>query len=220
MMTTPIHRNGLAFGGLIVIAGLALWLLLAGPGRLFGLRTDSYGILLLMAGAWGLLYAVSRIPAKALEVVASPAEWKARIGLVFSLVSIVYFLAKAHVFNDAALPHNAEAAAVGRNLVLLLIAWTIVSNVVASRWKDAVEEDERDREIAVAAAGWGRGALIFVIIGIAVMLSFSPARTLVWATPLMIGNMLIFALMWGWFCEYVATLAMYWKDRGAAGHGQ
>jgi hypothetical protein len=215
-MRTPIHRSGLALGALIVIAGLTLWVLLAGPGRLFGLRTDSFGIPLMMVGAWSLLYAVSRIRAETLDVVASPAEWKAGIGLVFSLVAIVYFLAKAHVFNDAALPHNPEATAVGRHLVLLLIAWTILANVVASRWKGAVEEDERDREIAVKSAGWGRGALIFSIIGIAVMLSFSPAEKLIWATPLMVGNMLIFALMWGWFCEYAATLVFYWRDRKAA----
>lgn len=215
-MRTSTHRSGLALGALIVIAGLALWLLLAGPGRLFGLRTDSFGIPLLMLGAWSLLYAVSQIPAATLDVVAPPAEWKARIGLVFSLVAIVYFLAKVYVFNDAALPHHAEATAVGRNLVLLLVAWTILANVVASRWKGAVEEDERDREVAVKSAGWGRGALIFSIIGIAVMLSFSPAHRLAWATPLMIGNMLIVALMWGWFCEYAATLVFYWRDRKAA----
>ena len=29
----------------------------------------------------------------------------------------------------------------------------------------------------------------------------------------MIANLLVFALMWGWLCEYVATALMYWKDR-------
>jgi hypothetical protein len=153
------------------------------------------------------------MPGEALQRSAPPAEWKARIGAGFTAIAIVYFFTKIHVFNDPALPHNNLGAnAVGRNLVLLLIAWIILSEILASRWKGAVEEDERDREIAVQAAGWGHGALMFCIIGIAVMLNFTPDR-LEWATPLMIGNLLIFALMWGWLCEYVATLFFYWRDR-------
>ena len=104
----------------------------------------------------------------------------------------------------------------GSNLVLLLVAWTIVSGVLASRWKGVREQDERDREIAVKAAAWGRGALIFTVFGIAAMLSFSPASRLDWATPLMLGNLLVFALMWGWLCEYAATLVGYWQDRRGA----
>lgn len=201
---------------LMLVAGCALWLLLAGPKQLLGWDAGNLGMVLLIGSAWGLLYSVSRLPREALERSASPAEWKARVGAGFTAVAMVYFFAKMHVFNDAPIPHNPDATAVGRNLVLLLIAWTILSSVVASRWEGLVEEDERDREIMVLAAGWGRGALIFSIVGIAVMLSFTPASRLEWATPLMIGNMLIFALMWSWLCEYVATLAYYWRDRRAS----
>ncbi len=202
--------------GLILLAGVALWLLLAGPDRLFGWDAGHLGMLLLVGSAWGLLHAVSRLPREALARSASPAEWKARVGAGFTLVAIAYFLSKMHVFNDAAFPYNHGASAVGRNLVLLLIAWTVLSQVLASRLKGEVEADERDREIAVEAAGWGRGALIFCVIGIAVMLGFTPADRLDWATPLMIGNLLVFALMWGWLCEYAATLAYYWRDRRAS----
>jgi hypothetical protein len=198
--------------GLILVAGLALWLLLAGPGRVFGLRTDLIGIYLLMAGTAALLFAVSKIPREALESAASPTEWKARIGVAFSAVAIAYFLANAHVVDDAPLGHNAAATLVGTNLVMLLIAWAILISIVSSRWSGAVEQDERDRDIAVRAAGWGHGALVFSVIGMVVVLA-SPAERLAWATPQMIGNMLIFALMWGWFCEYVATLVLYHCDR-------
>ncbi len=203
--------KGLTF--LLALSGLALWMLLAGPGRLFGLSTGPIGVVVLLAGTWCLLHAVSRVPRDALDAAASPAEWKARIGTAFCLVAVVYFLANAHVFNDAPMRQNPEAAVVGRHLVLLLVAWAILSSVVASRWKGAVETDERDREIAIAAAGWGHGALIFCIVGFAVTLGFTPAEKLEWATPPMIGNLLIFALMWGWLCEYVATLALYRRDR-------
>lgn len=205
--------NGKGLSLLLMLAGLALWMLLAGPGRLFGISTGQLGIVVLLAGTWALLYAVSRIPRDALDAAASPAEWKARIGTVFCLVAVVYFLANAHVFNDAPMRQNPEAAAVGRHLALLLGAWAILSSIVASRWKGAVETDERDREIAIHAAGWGRGALIACIIGFAVLLAYTPVDRLEWATPPMIGNLLIFALMWGWLCEYVATLALYRRDR-------
>lgn len=197
---------------LIVVAGCALWLLLAGPQELFGWDTGQFGMVLLVTSAWGLLYVVSRMSGEDLQRSASPAEWKARIGAGFTAVAMVYFFAKLHVLKDATLPHDPDATAIGRNLVLLLIAWLVLSEVLASRWKGAVEEDERDREIAVLAAGWGHRALIFCIVGI-VMLSFTPADRLEWATPLMIGNLLIFALMWGWLCEYIATLAYYRRDR-------
>jgi hypothetical protein len=76
-----------------------------------------------------------------------------------------------------------------------------------------VQEDERDREIEKQASGWGRGALVAVIIGLAVMLGFSPAAKLEWASHFMIANLLVFALMWGWLCEYAATAVMYVRDR-------
>jgi hypothetical protein len=198
---------------LFLAAGCALWLLLAGPKALLGWDAGSVGMVVLIGSAWALLYGVSQTPREVLQRSASPAEWKARVGAGFTAVAMAYFLAKMHVFNDAALPHNPDANAVGRNLVMLLIAWTILSSVMASRWEGAVEEDERDREIAVQAAGWGRGALIFSVVGLAVTLGLTPAARLEWATPLMIGNLLIFALMWGWLCEYVATLAYYLLDR-------
>ena len=202
-----------ARGVLIAAAGGALWMLLAAPDRLFGWDAGQLVMVLLIACAWGLLYLVSRLPGDALQRAASPAEWKAWIGTGFIAVAMAYFLAKLPVLQAAVFPHDAGADAVGRNLVMLLIAWAILSSLLASRWKGAVEEDERDRDIAVRAAGWGHSALIFSIVGVAVTFGFTPADRLEWATPRMIGNMLVFALMWGWLCEYVATLAYYWVDR-------
>lgn len=199
--------------GLMFLAGVALWLLLASPDRLFGWDTGKLGMVLPVGSAWGLLYVVSHLPREALARSASPAEWAARVGTGFTLIAIAYFLAKMHVFNDATFPCNDGASAVARNLVLLLIAWIVLSQVLASRLKGVVDADERDREIAVEAAGWGRGTLIFCVIGIAVIFSFTPAARLEWATPLMIGNLLVFALIWAWLCEYVATLGYCWRNR-------
>ena len=76
-----------------------------------------------------------------------------------------------------------------------------------------MEEDERDREIAARAAGWGRGALVLCLVGIAVMLGFSPPERLQWATHFMVANLLVFVLMWHCLVEYAATVAMYVRDR-------
>ena len=198
---------------LVLTAGAALWLLLGGPGHLLRWDTGHLGMVLLIASAWGLIHAVSRIPRETLMASASPAEWYARIGFGFNLIAMGYFFSKMHAFNAASIPQNPDASAVARNLVMLMIAWVVIENVLASRWQGVEEQDERDREIASQASGWGRGALIFSIIGIAVMLSFAPVERLAWATPLMLGNLLIFALMWGWLCEYAATLFLYWRDR-------
>jgi len=33
-----------------------------------------------------------------------------------------------------------------------------------------------------------------------------------WARPFVIADLWVFALMWGWLCEYAATALMYWRD--------
>lgn len=207
--TRPWHVFGLA-----AIALPALWLLLAGPNRVFGLDSGPVGMALLALAAWSTLLALSMLPRADGEGVIAPGEWKAWIGSGFMLLAVSYFLAMSHVFVGSS--HVDPAAqAVARNLVLLLVAWTVLSQVLASRWKGKVEEDERDREIAARAAGWGRYALVFCVVGYALLLGFSPAQKLQWASHFLIANMLVLALMWGWLVECVAGLVMYVRDRTA-----
>ena len=207
MQTRPWHVFGLA-----AVALPALWLLLAGPQRVLGVDTGALGMVLLVTAAWSSLFALSMLPRGERESVVAPGEWKAWISTGFMLVAVAYFLGKADVFVGAGFGDHA-AQAVARNLVLLLVAWAVLSQVMSSRWKGMVEEDERDREIATRAAGWGRGALVFCVIGIALMLGFSPAERLQWATHFMVANMLVFALMWGWLVECVVSALMYARDR-------
>jgi uncharacterized membrane protein YidH (DUF202 family) len=198
---------------LVLLAALALWLLLAGPAKVLGFDPGKLGMVLLVGTAWISLYAVSRLPHGQLEAVVSPGEWRAWVGFGFTLVAILYFLSKVSVFGYGSAWNNPDASAVARNLVMLLIAWAVLSSVMRSRWKGLVQQDERDRDIEKQASGWGREALIVVIVGLAVMLGFSPAEKLQWATHFMIANLLVFALMCGWLCEYAATALMYWRDR-------
>ncbi|KRA53252.1 hypothetical protein ASD77_00685 [Pseudoxanthomonas sp. Root65] len=206
-------RQRVGWLGLLVAGLLAFWALLAGPDVLAGVDLGKWGTALLVTVAWVSLYAISRTPLGDAERGVSPGEWKAWVGVVFMLVAVAYFLAKAHVFAQGAVWDNHGARAVGRNLVLLLVAWAVLTHVLGARWKGRVQEDERDLRIEQQAAGWGRSGLTFCLIGLAVMLAFSPAERLAWATPFMVANLLVLALMCGWLCEYAATAAMYWRDR-------
>jgi hypothetical protein len=199
--------------GLLAVAGVAFWLLLAGPPELLGVDTGQAGTALLVTVAWVSMYAVSRLPRGELGALASPAEWKAWIGAGFMAVAIGYFLAKIEVFAAAEVFGDPGAGAVARNLVLLLVAWTIRSSVMASRWKGAVEEDERDRAIAARAAGIGRVALIVCVIGLAVTLGLSPAEKLQWASHFLVANLLVMAVMWGGLFEYAASAVLHWRAR-------
>ncbi len=202
------------WGLLLLVAGLALWLLF-GSGRVFGHDIGGFGMTLLIGVAWAALYGVSNIPQGEFERGVSPGEWKAWIGFGFMLVATAFFFVRVYAQGGDVYPHPHAPimAGVARDLVLLLVAWIVLTQVVSARWKGRVLQDERDREIEAKAADWGRGALVFVIIGLAVTFGFTPADRLQWVTHAMVANLLVFALMWGWLVEYAATVAMYVHDR-------
>lgn len=198
---------------LLCVAGLALWLLVAGPSQLLGVDTGHAGMMLLIGAAWGCLYAISQLPRGEADQTISPGEWKAWVGLGFMLVAIVYFLTHVQVFVHGGPGNNPGANRVGGNLVMLLIAWTVLSGVLKSRWQGAVEEDERDRQIEAQASGWSYGAMTVYVIGLALLLGFSPADRLQWATHFMIGNLLVLSLMVACLFEYGAKVTYYLRDR-------
>ncbi|WP_143703898.1 MULTISPECIES: hypothetical protein [Luteimonas] len=199
--------------GMLLLAGLALWLLLAGRTTRLGVDVGMLGSVLLVGTAWLALYQVSTMPRGELEQGMAPGEWQAWIGTVFMCVATLYFVSKLHVFGSESIPHAPHSRVVVRNLVVLLIAWTVLSRVLAARWNGHVQSDERDRDIEARAAGWGRAALVFAVVALAVTLGLSPVERLAWATHFMIANLLILLLMCGWLVEYAATAALYWHDR-------
>jgi hypothetical protein len=202
--------------GLLATAGFAFWLLLAGPRELAGVDGGQAGTALLVAVAWVSMYLVSRLPREELTGMASPSEWKAWIGAAFMALAIGYFLAKIDVFAAAGALGDPDAGKVARNLVLLLVAWSILSSVMASRTKGTIQEDERDREIAAYAARWGHGTLVSIVIGYALLLGLSPAVRLQWASHMMIANMLVLAVMCSCLAGYVAAALHYLGDRRLA----
>lgn len=207
-----MQRNRGLWVGLVLVAALALWLLWAGPDQWLGVDTGNAGVALLVTVAWVSLYRISRLPRGELETLVSPGEWRAWVGLGFSAVAMFYFLAHVQVFQHGDAFSNPAAAAVGKRLALLLIAWIILSRVMGSRWK-GVQEDERDRQIERSAAAWGRSVLTAGLIGLAVTLGFSPADRLQWASHFMLANLLVFVLICGHAVDYAVSVFLYWRDR-------
>ncbi|MGY1425275.1 hypothetical protein [Lysobacter sp. A289] len=199
--------------GLLLLAMFAFWLLLASPESLLGIDTGNVGMVLLITVAWVSLFAASRLPRDTVTQAASPGEWKAWIGTAFMAAAVAYFASNADVFLAATVWNDSGTRRVVRNLVLLLIAWNVLSSVLATRWKGAVAEDERDREIAAKAVGWARTGLVVFGIGLAVTLGLSPPDRLQWASHLVIANLLIFGMMASCLIEYVAIAVFYWRDR-------
>lgn len=198
---------------LLAAAGLGLWLLLAGVESVSGLDVGGIGSAILVLSAWSALYGVWRLSLTEAELQVSPAEWKAWIGTAFMAVAVAYFLGSMHVFRVTDLSASQEARDVGRNLVLLLVAWQILSSTFARRWKDRVQEDERDREIEREAAGWARHAVAAMIVALAVLLGLSPADRLEWATLPMVANLLVLVLMVGCLVDNAASAVRHWLDR-------
>src|SRR3546814_2959559 len=104
------------FPVLLLVAGLALWLLLAGPSQLLGLDTGKAGMALLVTAAWVSLFAAQSLPRGDRDRAASPGEWKAWTGVVVMAGAVAYFLATIGGFQGAGVPVNPGSTAVGGNL--------------------------------------------------------------------------------------------------------
>lgn len=197
--------------GVVALAGVAFWMLLAGPDQTLGIDLGGFGFGLMVLVAWLAVHGISAAPRGELDDAVSPGEWRAWVGLGFTAVAVAYLLAKADLIVGAT--DLRDLGGIGRNLVLLLVSWAVVSQVLQWRWKGKVLEDERDREIEVRAAVWARCALVFLVIGIAIMLAMSPPARLAWATHIAIAHLLVFALVWHSLVEYAVTALSYWRDR-------
>lgn len=125
----------------------------------------------------------------------------------------MYAIAHAAVFQGPPLYRNPDAGRVGRNVAMLAIAWMVLSNVLGARWRAKVQEDERDRAIEARAASFARTSLALYVIGLAVMLGFSPAEKLAWAPLPMVAHLLVIGLILSCMVEYGVTAVAYWRDR-------
>lgn len=145
------------------------------------------------------------------EHAAAPAEINAWVMLLFLGAIIAVSLGNADLLATGLSARGAMH--LGSKLAALVLFYVILAHLLRVRRGAVVLEDERDLEIKARAATWGRGALVFCVVGLMAMLGLSPAEKLRWATPLLIASQLWFALLWGWLVEYAAVVFFYWRDR-------
>lgn len=207
--------RSLRYAVLIPLSVLAFYVLFVLPDVDLGWP----GGLALIAGAWlvwYLLWATWKASGTSLgEAVAavSPGEQRAWIGLLFTLAILLYFGLRAAQMVDTDGGRAPEATAIGRHIGMMVVAWLVVMQVLAQRWRDKVEADERDRAIEARAAGWARGSLVVFVVALAVLFAFTPPDRLAWARPMTLSNMLMAGLIGSCLLEYLVTGLAYWRDR-------
>lgn len=205
---------------LIPLSILAFYLLFVLPD--IGLGWP--GGLAVLAGAWIVWYLLwatmqeSAIAAGTDDTAApvSPGEQRAWIGLAFTAAILVYFALRGSQMVAADGTMAPEASAIGRHIGLLVVGWLVVMRVLRQRWRDRVEEDERDRLIQARACSWARIGLSVFVLCIAVMFAFSPLDRLQWARPMTLSNLLMTGLIASSLLEYAVTGLAYWRDRRSA----
>jgi hypothetical protein len=168
---------------------------------------------------WYLLWATMRESAatarsdEAALPTASPGEQQAWIGFVFTLAILAYYAVRGPLMVAADGSRAPEAAAIGRHIGFLVVAWLVVMQVLRKHWRDSVEQDERDRMIQARATRWARGGLSVFVIGVAVTFAFTPLDRLHWAQPMTISNLMMFGLIAASLLEYLVTALAYWRGR-------
>ena len=179
------------------------------------------GGLAVLVGAWlvwYLLWATLQQSAAATDpeggvAAASPGERRAWIGLAFTTAIVIYYALRSSQMVAVDGSMAPAASAIGKHIGMLVVGWLVVMQLLRSQQADAVQSDERDRQIEARACGWARAGLSVFVIALAVTFAFSPLDRLAWAQPMAISNLLVIGLMASCMLEYLAIGVAYWRDR-------
>jgi len=207
-------RNA-AWPGVLILAGAGGWLLF-GHARTWGIDHGLPGVLLLVVASWAALWVGASRQQRA------SGEWTAWVGLCLTLLGLAYF--GWHWWGLMGTGSGADAHWMLANLMLLLLGWTVLLQLWAGHWRARTQADPAilpwiahehpyGAQIERQAAESGRMALTSGLICLALLLGFLPEARLDWMRPLLLANLLLFVLMWGWLVEYVSTVWLYWHHR-------
>lgn len=179
------------------------------------------GGLLLLAACWTTWYQLWRAfqdwsaqtkPDDA-GLALSPGEWQAWIGLLFTLVILIYFVSHGARMVAADGSMAPEASAIGETIGLLVIAWLLVMQVLRKYSRDRVDRDERDRLIQARAVEWARSSLVVFVVVLAALFAFASPDRLQWAVPMTLSNVLMAGVIGSCMLEYLVTGVSYLRDR-------
>ena len=198
----------------LALAGIGLWLFFGDGIRLAGLSLGFVGTWLFVAAVWFAVDAVHRIPRSEAEQAIAPGEWQAWVGVGFVTAVLVAIALNGDAFvARVPIQENPEAGDAGRGIGTLFVAWVVLAYVLRQRWKGTVVADERDHRIEQVSGHWGRGATTAAVVGIALMLGFSPTARLQQFSYPFLAQLLMFALAWGAWSDHVVAAILYWRDR-------
>jgi|SRR5690606_3406882 len=201
----------------LLLAGVGLWLFFGDGIELLGASMGFVGVWVFVAATWFMVDAVHRIPRSEAELAIAPGEWQAWVGIAFLAAVVVAIVLRLDAFAaPVPIQHNPDASVAGREVGTLFVAWVVLAHVLRQRWKGRVLADERDHRIEQVSAAWGRGATIAAVVGIALMLGFSPTDRLQHFSYPMLAQMLVAALVLGAWFDRAAAAVLYWRDRRAA----
>lgn len=195
---------------LVAPLSMALWLLLVTPTHWMGIETSAIGTGLLLLTVWAGLWWSTRLQANPDSSV-SPGEVRAWVALVFTVVIAAVLVSNAGRILDA--EGIADLRGIGRTFAMLIIGWLIFSSVLRQRFRGAVQEDERDKDVERRAQGSAHTATCLLLVGLAVTLGLTPAGRLEWARPIVIAHLLILLLVVSSLVACVVSVWLYRRDR-------
>lgn len=148
----------------------------------------------------------------------STAERRAWAGLFFVvLIYLVYLRFMWSLSGLTEIPdsiHELPAEHFVGNLVVLLIAWAVVSSTMRGRESGEIESDERDLRLRAAADRVGDWVLTVLIVWCVGLLIGKPTDRLAWwLAPMIAANVLVGILVTKTLVEHVYLVGRYAWDR-------
>jgi len=206
--------------GVLALALTGALASLLGPDHLWwGLNLGSLGATVFGFTLWVGAWLFARYPDRIFAVAWSIAERRAWTALVF--VALIFLAYLRFMWSVAGMPEVPATFAdlpsqhFIANLVVLFIAWAVVSSSIRGKEPDIIEADERDLRLRGAADHTGDWALTILVGWCAGLLAFQPAERLSWwLAPLIAANVLIGILIVKSLVEHVYLVGRYaWERR-------
>lgn len=223
----PSDRSLLSVIGVVGTAAFALQLF-APAGRWWGVDAGATGAVFFLASLAAFIALLAVRADRLFPDAWSPAERRARLGLVFLLLIAVTFAKYLWLLSllDAVPEHVRELP--GRRLLVtmgLLAVASMVSAAVISRGAGPIREDERDARIRLAADRAGDTVLVLMILFAIILMVMVPAshdewlsRKLAfdvdwWLRPLVLSNLFIAGLLGRTLVERITLIVLYARGR-------
>jgi hypothetical protein len=208
----------LAWGVLALALTGALASLFAPDQNVWGLNLGSLGATVFGFTLWVGAWLFARYPERIFAAAWSIAERRAWTAVVFVLLIFIAYL--RFMWSVAGMPEvpatfgDLPSQHFIANLVVLFIAWAVVSSAIRGNEPDVIEADERDRRLRSSADHIGDWALTILICWCAGLLAFQPAERLTWwLAPLIAANVLIGILIVKTLIEHAYLVGRYAWDR-------